>query len=47
MKSFLNGFADNLNYQKKFNYKLESNVQIDKIVKVEPKYGDIDIFIIR
>ena len=39
-------FADNLNLSKKFNYKLESNVQIDKIVKVEPKYGDIDILLL-
>lgn len=39
-------FADNLNLSKKFNYKLESNIQIDKIVKVEPKYGDIDILLL-
>ena len=37
-------FRDNLNTSGK--YDLKSNVKIDKIVKVEPKYGDIDILLL-
>lgn len=37
-------FEDNLDTSEKFY--LKQNVKIDKIVKVEPKYGDIDILLL-
>lgn len=39
-------FEDNLYASAEFDFELESNVKIDKIVKVEPKYGDIDILLV-
>lgn len=37
-------FEDNLDTSEKFY--LKQNVKIDKIVKIEPKYGDIDILLL-
>ena len=37
-------FEDNLDTSKKFYFK--QNLKIDKIVKIEPKYGDIDILLL-
>ncbi len=39
-------FEDELETSGKFDFKIYSNVKIDKIVTVEPKYGDIDILLL-
>lgn len=43
-KNVIKWLEDNLDTSKKFY--LKQNVKIDKIVKVEPKYGDIDILLL-
>ena len=39
-------FKENLESTEKFDFKLWSNVKIDKIAKVEPKLGDIDVLLL-
>lgn len=39
-------FKENLESTKKFNFKIWSNVKIDKIARVEPKLGDIDVLLL-
>ena len=45
-KQVFKWFDDNLKTSRKLDYELKSNMDIDKLAKVEPKLGDIDVLLL-